>query len=91
MNHLVKIRVKSSFTLYEFVGSLDTIMLALHDKEVLKDHEDSFAPPHLVTNLSIESSLLKKYTSEAFAISPNQVKMNINYFIRSINTPKVCP
>lgn len=42
MNHLVKMHVKLLSTLYEFVGTLDTILLALWDKEILNDHEDTF-------------------------------------------------
>lgn len=82
MNHLVKMFVKSSLTLYEFVGSLKTTMLGIRDKKMLKDHEDTFALLHLVSNLLIEASLLNRYTSEAFKIYQNIVRLSISYLIR---------
>lgn len=84
MNHLIKMCVKPSFILYEFVDSLDNVLLALWDKEILKDHEDTFAPPHIIINLPIESSLLQKYTFEVFALYQNQMKMDLNYFIQPV-------
>lgn len=71
MNHLVKLHVKPSFTLYEFVRSLDSILFALHDKEFFRDHDGMFVSPNLITKLPTESCLLNKYTFEAFFIYEN--------------------
>lgn len=61
MDHLVKIQLKSSFTLFECVGPSGTILIGIQGKEIQKEHEDTFAPPHIITNIPIESLLLHKY------------------------------
>lgn len=90
MNNLVKVHIKSSFTLYEFIGSLETILMRVRDKEILKDHEDTYTPPHLITNLVIEDVFLNKYTYEAFAIYQNQVRLSMNYFIYAGTNTTLC-
>lgn len=42
-----KVKFKPSFTLYEFIGSLEVVLLSLRNKEVLIDHKDSYAPSNL--------------------------------------------
>lgn len=89
MNHLVKMRVKPSFTFYEFIGSLEIVLLGLHNKEIIRDQWDIFSPSHLITNLPIESFLLDKDTFEVFSLYQNQVSLNINYFLCLINNDPV--
>lgn len=79
-------RVNIHFTLYEFIRSLEIVLLGLYDKEMSKDRHNSFAPPYFLTHLPIESTLLGHNTSETFNLFQNQVKLRLHYFIQPPQT-----
>lgn len=88
MNALVKMNVKRSSTLFEFVCSLELVLNTQRNRLEELDHKDHDAPPLLITPLQIESSLHAIYTTEVFLLYQQQVQKSMCYYI--LVNPQVC-
>ncbi|KMZ76176.1 hypothetical protein ZOSMA_105G00030 [Zostera marina] len=90
MNSLVKLNVKRSSTLFEFVCSLEVVLNAQRNKLEELNHRDMDAPPLLITQLQIEKCLLYIYTTEVFLLYQQQVQKSVCYYIRGLpNEPNI--
>lgn len=56
MNNIVKMRIRSHFTLLEFIEKFENVLLGIREKENNLDHHVKFAPERCVTPLAIEAS-----------------------------------
>lgn len=58
LNNILKMKIWSHYSLFEFMGNFDTVLSKSREKENLLEHNDLFALPKLITPLIIEKSLL---------------------------------
>lgn len=63
LNNIVKMKIRTHYSLNEFMGNIKIVLSNIREKENLLKHNDLFAPPKLLTPLAIEKCLLGVYTS----------------------------
>lgn len=80
-NSIVKMKIWSYYSLFEFIGNLDIVLLKMREKENLLNHNDLFAPPKLITPLAIEKSLLGLYTNKVFSDYQEEISHSLYYVI----------
>lgn len=65
MNNIVKMKIKSYYTLLEFNGNFESVLNGIREKENILDHKDLYGIPSLRTILGIKKSLCGVYTNQA--------------------------
>lgn len=79
MNSIVKMRIKSQFTLLEFIGNFENVPKAIREKENLLDHQDHLGNPTLLTILGIKKSLMGVYTRQVYIEFQTEVQRSLSY------------
>lgn len=66
MNSIVKMKIKSYYTLLDFVGNFECVLKSIREKENCLDHEDRFGSLSMFTILGIEKSVVGVYINQVF-------------------------
>lgn len=61
MNSILKMKVKSHFTLLEFIWNYESVLESIREKENLLDHQDKFGKLTLTSILDVEKSTVGVY------------------------------
>lgn len=86
MNNIVnKIKIKSHFTLLEFMAKNEGVIGAMREKENARDHVGAYTPQNSMTPVDIELHVWDIYTNEAFLNFQEQAILRLHYFPRLRN------